>query len=287
MRSKRKHTTEQITLTIGQVTRGSEQQNEGVSESVKALEEVASGIQQIAESASMIAESSTITIQKAHSGGESVNKTVQQMSSIQDSVLTSNQMIKSLEDRSKAIGQIIEVITGIADQTNLLALNAAIEAARAGEHGRGFAVVADEVRKLAEESKQSSNQIGILISEIQRDMARSIDGMNQVTYEVKEGLEIANTTKTNFVEIMEATNLVSEQIDNMAATAEQISAGSQEVTSSFMTIAEISKQASTSTQEVAASAEEQVNSMEEITSSAQSLSDMAVDLREMIKRFKI
>ncbi|MFD2214572.1 methyl-accepting chemotaxis protein [Metabacillus endolithicus] len=282
-----KTTTEYITTAIQEVASGADSQSEKVSHSEKALETMAMGISQIAISSSSISETSQSTIDKAQTGGESVKQTVEQMKSIQSSVQTSNEMIKSLDERSKQIGNIVEVITGIADQTNLLALNAAIEAARAGEQGKGFAVVADEVRKLAEESKKSSDQIRQLISSIQYEMISSLKGMGQVTQDVNDGLELANRTQGNFFEIIESTKLVSEQIDQMAATAQEISVVTAEAAVSFGEISNITKETTASTQEVASSSEEQLGSMEEIATSAQSLSEMAVNLREMISKFKV
>lgn len=163
----------------------------------------------------------------------------------------------------------------------------AIEAARAGEQGRGFAVVAGEVRKLAEESQRSSNQIGVLIREIQEDMIRSIRAMNQVKSDVESGLSVAEQTRINFQEIVELTNRVAGQIGDMAATAEQMSAGTQQVTSSFGDIASITQRTSGSTQEVAASAEEQLASMEEVNASSQNLSELALELRDAVSKFKV
>jgi methyl-accepting chemotaxis protein len=282
-----KITTEHITSSIQQVSSGAETQSDRVAESFTAIEEVAIGISKIADSSSSISDVSSATIQKAEIGGESVQKTVAQMKSIQSSVHTSHTTIKSLDERSKQIGSIVEVITGIAEQTNLLALNAAIEAARAGEQGKGFAVVAAEVRKLAEESKKSSDQIRKLIVEIQQDMVKSLQGMDKVTNDVDDGIILADATESNFKEIIESTQLVAEQIDDMAATAQQISAATSQVAVSFASIADITKETTASTQEVASASEEQLGSMEEITSSSQSLSQMALDLRDMIKKFKI
>ncbi|MFC0559219.1 methyl-accepting chemotaxis protein [Halalkalibacter alkalisediminis] len=282
-----KKTTEHITSSIQQISSGAETQSEQVSESARALEEMTAGIQQIAESSSEIAETSSATIDKAEVGGKSVEKTVEQMRSIQSSVEASNESIFLLDERSREIGKIVEIITGIANQTNLLALNAAIEAARAGEHGKGFAVVADEVRKLAEESKESSDQIKRLISEIQIDMAQSLEGMMKVTKDVSDGLVLADTTQLNFNEIIETTKSVTEQIDSMAATAEQLSAGAQQVTATFSVISDISRTASASTQEVASASEEQLGSMDEVALSAESLSHMALELREMVKKFQV
>ncbi|WP_164985277.1 methyl-accepting chemotaxis protein [Ammoniphilus sp. CFH 90114] len=280
-------TTELVTSSIQQVSAGAGQQNEGLAESARSLEEISTGVQQIAEVSSSISESSTLTLEKAQEGGQCVQKTVDQMGFIRDSVTETDTLIRSLEERSKEIGEILDVINGIAAQTNLLALNAAIEAARAGEQGRGFAVVADEVRKLAEESQRSSSLIGHLIHEIQKDMIASTTSMAQVKNEVGQGLIIANETRRNFEEIVEATNKVAIQMESMASTAQQMSAGTQEVTTSFTEIARIAQQTTGITQEVAASSEEQLASMEEITSSAASLSNMAEELQQWVRKFKV
>lgn len=282
-----KTSTEYITASIQEIANGAENQSEKVAESEKALENMAEGISQIAISSSSISETSLQTIAKAQTGGDSVKKTVKQMKSIQSSVYSSNEIIKSLEERSKQIGRIVEVITGIADQTNLLALNAAIEAARAGEHGKGFAVVADEVRKLAEESRKSSDQIGQLIAVIQEEMVNSLEGMSKVTKDVNDGLVLADTTQDNFNDIIESTKLVSEQIDQMSATAQEISVVTAQAAVSFLKISEITKDTTASTQEVASSAEEQLGSMDEIATASESLSQMAINLREIISKFKL
>lgn len=279
--------TEQITNAMEQVSSGADLQNTGVAESRRSLQELSSGVYQMAEFSTTISKTSAHTIQKAQEGGISVQKAVDQMQSIHGSVTESDQIIKLLDERSKEIGKILDVVTGIARQTNLLALNAAIEAARAGEHGRGFAVVADEVRKLAEESQRSSSLIGNLIAEMQQDVVYTIDAMGQVKNKVNEGILVANETKRSFQEIIDTTGEVASQIQRIAVTAEQMSAGANQLTTSFSEMALVSQTASSSTQEVAASAQEQLASMEEITSSAESLQQLAFQLKEMIRQFKI
>ncbi|WP_052728318.1 methyl-accepting chemotaxis protein [Domibacillus tundrae] len=279
--------TEQITVSIQEVANGAESQTVSVEESAKALEEVTQGIQHMAENSSSIAESGAQLSEKAKQGGEYVEQTVQQMESIHQSVDVSDEVMKLLDNRSQEIGEITQVITSIADQTNLLALNAAIEAARAGEHGKGFAVVADEVRKLAEQSQQSSTQISQLIKEIQADMVRSTDSIGQVKADVQKGLGIVENTQSTFNEILHSMDSISTQIHEMAATAQQMSAGAEEVSATVEGISSISKQTSMHSQGVAASTEEQLASMEEITTSANELSKMAANLQEVMGKFKI
>ncbi|MGS2779456.1 methyl-accepting chemotaxis protein [Robertmurraya sp. GLU-23] len=279
--------TETITESIQQVADGAEQSTSSVQESAIALEEVTKGIQSIADNASIVSEVSVHATEKAKEGGLFVDKTVNQINEINHSVVASGEVIKTLEHRSQEIEKITNVITAIANQTNLLALNAAIEAARAGEHGKGFAVVADEVRKLAEQSQQSSSQISALIKTIQEDMTQSSQSIEQVSVDVKEGLMIVNQTKETFKEILEFMANLTGQINDMAATSEEISASTQEVSATVSGIIHISEQTSMHSQNVAASAEEQLASMEEIATSASALSNLADDLKVLIGKFKV
>ncbi|AKM17732.1 H1 [[Flavobacterium] thermophilum] len=195
--------------------------------------------------------------------------------------------VKSLEKRSEEIEKILDVISTIADQTNLLALNAAIEAARAGEHGKGFAVVADEVRKLAEQSQSSTKQIEELIGKIQQSTTEVVRYMSRVTENIEGGLHISTQTAQRFLQIVQNMKEVAPQIEEISAIAEQISAGTQQVTASAHQLAGIARENAATSEEVAASAEEQLASMEEITSSSQMLAKMAEDLRTSVQRFTL
>lgn len=279
--------TEEITEVIQQVASGAESQTLMVEESEKALEEVSIGIQNIAESSADIAEKGKHATEKALQGGRFVEGTAEQMNAIHQSVNESGEAIQLLDQRSREIGDISILISDIATRTNLLALNAAIEAARAGEHGKGFAVVAGEVRKLAEQSQQSSSKISELIKEVQHHMARSTTSIDQVKSDVQDGLTIVGKTQENFREILNAMEQIGSQIDEMAATAEQMSASAQEVSATVTGITSISKENAGHTHSVAASTEEQLASMEEITAAAIALSDMAVSLQKQMSSFKV
>lgn len=279
--------TENITESIQQVAAGAEYSTASVQESARSLDEVTARMHSIAENAASISEVSSRATRKAEEGGEFVHKTVKQIASISQSVHASGEVLKSLDRRSQEIGDISEVISNIARQTNLLALNAAIEASRAGEHGKGFAVVANEVRKLAEQSQASSSQISLLIQDIQQDMLRSNQSMEQVTFDVKDGLEIVQLTEENFEEIREFMGKLADQINDMVATTEEVTASIQEVSHSVNQVLQVTSESSMHSQNVAASAEEQLAAMEEISSSAHYLSNLAEDLRNMVSRFKV
>ncbi len=164
------------------------------------------------------------------------------MNVIDKSVKEAEQVVRGLETKSKDITNILRVINGIADQTNLLALNAAIEAARAGEYGRGFSVVAEEVRKLAVQSADSAKEIEGLIIEIVKEINTSLGMFQSVNQEVQTGLDITDKTEMSFKRISEMTNQIAGELQNMSATVQQLSASSEEVSGASEHIASISKE---------------------------------------------
>lgn len=279
--------TEQVAAAIQQVSSGAETQTTGLNRNAESLEEIATGVGRIANNANLISSLTNETTEHAEEGGKAVERNVSQMKSIQDSVAESNHAINSLYERSHDIGKILQVITDIAGQTNLLALNAAIEAARAGEHGKGFAVVADEVRKLAEQSQVSAKQISELITTVQRDAENSVRIMAEVIENVESGIVISNETSSKFGDILTGMKTIAPQMEDISATVQQIAAGVQEVTSTANELATIGKENSAATEEVAAATEEQLASMEEISSSSTALSSMAEELQELVKQFKV
>ncbi|MEC0530930.1 methyl-accepting chemotaxis protein, partial [Bacillus sonorensis] len=279
--------TEHITLAIEQFSNGAESQNEKVETSSQQLNQMNGKLFEVTEVSEAVTESSIKSTEIAETGGELVQKTVGQMNSINQSVKQAEGVVKGLEAKSKDITAILRVINGIADQTNLLALNAAIEAARAGESGRGFSVVAEEVRKLAAQSASSAKEIESLIQDIVKEIEHSLTMFQSVNYEVQSGLNITEDTEASFKHIYDMTNEIAGELQTMNTAVEQLSKGSEEVSEAVEEIAEVSKESSAGIQDIAASAEEQLASMEEISSSAATLEQMAEDLRNLTKKFKI
>jgi methyl-accepting chemotaxis protein len=278
---------EQIADSIQQVAAASETQMQRTGESVRVMEEMAIGIQRIAETSGVVSEASLSAAKEAEAGNTSIQRAVEQMETIRQVVNHSAEVVKRLGERSQAIGQIVEVITGIASQTNLLALNAAIEAARAGEQGRGFAVVADEVRKLAEQSEESAREIARLIQEIRSETELAVSSMDQGTQEAETGANVVQDAGAAFQRIVEAAQSVADQIREVSAATEQMSASIQQVTSSMDEMNRLAEEAAGSTQEVAAASEEQLASMQEIARSSENLSRLAAELHQSISKFSL
>ncbi len=279
--------TEEVTNSIQHIASAAESNTVSLTESSQSMEEVSIAIQNLAETTAEISIVGATITEHAEQGNVYVEHTVTQMNSIHQKVNESGKVLELLDSSSHKIGEITKVITAIANQTNLLALNAAIEAARAGEHGKGFAVVADEVRKLAEQSQASSHEISDLIIDIQKNMSRSTESMKQVEIEVQEGIEIVGKTEISFQEIVVMLESMKEKVTETAATVEQMSAGAQEVSATVMDSAEVAQEASSFTQTVAATTEEQLAAIEEITASSNSLANLAMELQEQIRKFKL
>jgi len=227
-----------------------------VDEIATAIEEMSRTISENAMGATRAAEVADKNKKIAMEGGSAVQQTVDKMSEIANVVKASAEKIEKLGESSKQIGEIISVIDEIADQTNLLALNAAIEAARAGEQGRGFAVVADEVRKLAERTTEATKQIANMIKGIQKETEEAVRAMQQGTNEVNSGIVLADKAGKALQEIVQSSQDVWDMINQIAAATEEQSSTAEQVAKNVSSISQVTSGTANRVQDVAKSAED-------------------------------
>lgn len=279
--------TEQITEAVQEVASGTEQQVSSAKASSAICYDMSENIQVINQNVSVIKDSAMESARQSQQGSEVVQQTIEQMQVIDQQTEKTADIINQLGNKSNEIGQILKLITDISEQTNLLALNAAIEAARAGEHGKGFAVVADEVRKLAEESATAAGQISQLIVEIQNEINGSVQSMKEGRTAVKDGIGLVNQANEAFDVILQSIGSISAQFEELSSGIDDNSESTKALVQSIETTANISEQSAAHIQNVAASTEEQNASMEEIAAAASTLSKMAEELQDSVKTFKL
>jgi methyl-accepting chemotaxis protein len=265
--------TNQITSHTEELANGALRQSTQTNEVATAIEEMTRTIVSTTLDIGTAAETAKKSSAMAIKGGEAVHQSLVKINKIADVVNKSADTVFSLGQNSDKIGEIIQVIDDIADQTNLLALNAAIEAARAGEQGRGFAVVADEVRKLAERTSKATKEISSMIKNIQIDTGKAVNSMKEGTKEVEIGKTLFNEAGNVLTEIVESGNKVSEIINHVAASSEEESATAEQIGKNIDVINHVTQDSS--------------NGLQQIAVAAQELNRLMTGLHEMINKFKL
>lgn len=263
----------EISTTAKEMTVTTNNQTRQVQEINAAVEEMSSNVLRTAQQAADAADSADQSGKTAQQGGEVVGQTIDGMHSISESVSASSAAVSQLGRRGEQIGEVIVVINEIADQTNLLALNAAIEAARAGEHGRGFAVVADEVRKLADRTTKATQEVSESIQLIQQETADAVDRMNAGTEQVSTGVDQATRAGQSLNEIVTGSQHVAKMIREIAALTERQS--------------ETSEQIGTGIQQIAAASSEAADGANQSATAVSKLSSKAEELQALVSQFKL
>lgn len=279
--------TQQVAISIGNVAAATSQQGTAVSSSAADIRVMSEDIRGFEDSASASSDSAHRVEDIAVKGKTAIAGAVTQMNQITDSVTELAAVIEKLAERSMEIGQISDTISNIADQTNLLALNAAIEAARAGEAGRGFSVVAEEVRKLAEESGQAAQQIAALIASIQTDTTQAVDRMKNGTEDVQSGKEVVNKAGVAFETITSAVKELTSNSEAILSAAQRSAKKAAELVAVMDGINESGREVAVETESVSAATEEQSASMDEIANASQKLAGLAQELQDSTTKFKL
>ena len=277
----------EISNTVTEISRGSQVQSGKIEEVSHAMNDMNKSVQAVAQNSQRASETAESTALRIRDIGTSSQELIDKMNSIKIASDENAIVIDELDKKSIEIGNIVNLITGIADQTNLLALNAAIEAARAGEHGKGFAVVADEVRNLADESGKAAKQIEELILQIQTNTKNAVSSMDKSKEEIDVGSQSLQETVNAIEDIVAEVTNISTMVQEIAAAAQEQSASIEEVTASVEEVSSISQQSAAGTEEASAAVEQQTASMEEMAAAAQELASMADNLQQNVAFFKL
>ncbi|WP_079911034.1 methyl-accepting chemotaxis protein [Paenibacillus sp. 32352] len=279
--------TDQISISAQEVALSNETQKGSLQESTYAMEELSASAQRIASTSSTAFEASQVTLNHAEHGNRLITQSVEQMLAVSTTVGDLSLIVKQLSKRSHQIGEIINAMTTISSQTNLLALNAAIEAARAGEEGKGFTVVANEIRKLAERSRTSAMEVTELIQAILTDINKAATAMDQGEQEVQAGVDSIRLSGEAFQRILVATRSAVYHVQETSTAAEQISASSQEFNASLQEIDHMAVRSNDLAQTISTATAGQLAAMEEIYASADSMSRISEEMLLHVKQFKL
>ncbi|WLI31709.1 methyl-accepting chemotaxis protein [Pseudomonas rhodesiae] len=264
---------EELSAVTEEASRGLQQQNDEIDQAATAVNEMTAAVEEVARNAVSTSEASHQSNQAAREGRDRVVQTVDAIQTMTHDVQSTAAMIEGLATQGRDIGKVLDVIRAIAEQTNLLALNAAIEAARAGEAGRGFAVVADEVRALAHRTAQSTQEIEKMVAGIQNGTGEAVQSMQQSNQRTQDTLEMARAAGVALEQITQSISLINERNLVIASASEEQAQVSREVDRNLVNIRDLASQSTSGANQTSAASHE--------------LSRLAVDLNAMVAKFVI
>lgn len=278
---------EQIAATMQEIAAGSESQANNASDLSSKMELFNTKVQEANEDGEHIQQSSDNVLRMTNEGAELMKSSTEQMAIINRTVHHAVEKVEGLDTHTQEISELVSVIQNIADQTNLLALNAAIEAARAGEQGKGFAVVADEVRKLAEQSSQSVTNITGIVNRIQSESSIVVTSLKEGYTDVTQGTDQIATTGETFKKISAAVTDMVSKINQVSKNLTDIAANNQVMNTSIQEIAAISEESAAGVEQTSASTQQTSSAMEEVTASSDDLAKLAEELNRLVNEFKL